>query len=395
MADRCSRCLYTADHPLGMTFQDGVCLGCITHEEKTTLDWSARRALLEETLRAHSRNSRAYDCVVPVVGDAEDYFTLETVLSMGMSPLVVCVNDMFRNDIGWHNLHNLITRFDVDSLVFSPDLVVYRELVRNSLRKFDHVLLPFLQLHTSFPVHIALQRSIPLVVWGQNQAVEQVGKFSCTDEVEMSRWYRKENDLFGVDLKTLIGNGAGVRDRNLNFYRYPEPAALHARSVRGIYLSNYIPWDPLVQNNGALRHGFLPQRQSGTFDPYERAGSSVYYGLHDLLKRKRIGYRKVEDHLTREIRHGRLTRSQAQSLASRYSCSRIDIRPFFDWLGVTESGYRWFVDHRLAVVSASIGDGGSGACDTAISLPSSVAELLMEGAEPSRSFIPFGKGLRI
>ena len=129
------------------------------------------------------------------MGDAEDFFVLQKVLKLGLNPLLVSVNDYFKNDIGWHNLHQLITYFDVDSMVYNPDISVYKDLVRTSLRKLDHILLPFLTLHTSFPVHIAKQRKIPLIVWGQNQSVEQVGKFSttirlrCQHGVEMNMTY--------------------------------------------------------------------------------------------------------------------------------------------------------------------------------------------------------------
>ncbi|MFK7993550.1 MAG: N-acetyl sugar amidotransferase [Granulosicoccus sp.] len=394
MPKTCKKCLYTENHPFGMTFLDGECLGCVTHKEKTTLDWDLRREQLESVFNKNTSQKRSYDCVVPICGDAEDYFTLNTLLGAGMSPLVVCINDYFKNDIGWHNLHNLITFFDVDSLVFNTDMSVYKELVRTSLRKFNHVLLPYLQLHTSFPVHVAQQHKIPLVVWGQNQAVEQVGKCSHTDEIEMSRWSRKEHDLFNVDTDTLIGNGTNVIDKHLNYYQYPSPDDLHRSAIRGIYLSNYIPWDPLVQNRNAVEQGYSPQQQTSTFDPYERAGSSVYYGIHDLLKLKRNGYRKIHDHLTREIRHQRLSLVQARSLSKHYSNSVVDVKGFFDWLDVTTSGYQWFVKHRLADVKRLIGT-PEPFCGTRDSMPAAVSSLLVEGEIPNNEYITFGKGISI
>lgn len=394
MPQKCSHCLYTELHPFGMTFVNGKCLGCITHEEKNQLDWADRSAKLAGIFKHHAKRNRGYDCVVPVTGDAEDYFTLKVVLEAALAPLVVCVNDYFKNDIGWHNLHNLITHFDVDSFVFNPDSVVYKELVRTSLRKHDHVLLPFLQLHTSFPVHIAHQRQIPLVVWGQNQATEQVGKFSHQDEVEMSRWSRKEHDLFNVDIEILTGSGAQVQERQLNYYRYPSPKSLHHKAVKGIYLSNYIPWDPLVQNQGATSQGYIPQVQASTFDPYERAGNSVYYGIHDILKQKRVGYRKIRDHLTREIRHGRTSLSQATALQQQYADTPVDIRPFFDWLGVTSSGYQWFLEHRLEDVRHLVDVGVENTPHT-IATPKEIHSLLENGASPENEFIAFGKGIDI
>ena len=202
----------------------------------------------------------------------------------------------------------------MDSFVYNPNIHVYKELVKTSLRKFNHILLPFLQLHTSFPVHIAYERKIPLVVWGQNQSVEQCGKFSHLDSVEMSRWGRKQHDLFEVEIEELMGNGAQVNSRQVNYYKYPKISRLSKRGIRGIYLSNYFRWDPLFQNQSTLKFGFNPQTNFSTFDIYERAGSSVYYSFHDLLKYKRTGYRKIRDHLVREIRHGRISRNSAKDL---------------------------------------------------------------------------------
>ncbi|WP_200833628.1 hypothetical protein, partial [Spiribacter roseus] len=133
--------------------------------------------------RARRRTrSRTYDCVVPVQGDAEDYFVVRNALSLGLRPLVVGINDYFLNDIGWHNLQNLITYFDVDSVLYNPDLQAYKALVRTTLRKFNHVLWPALALHTSYPVHVATERRIHIVLWGGLQPNEQVAKFPHLDE---------------------------------------------------------------------------------------------------------------------------------------------------------------------------------------------------------------------
>jgi len=200
----CNQCLYTTEHPFGLSVYQSGCSGCSTHQEKNVINWDEKHQVLQTIVKQVKKKSKNYDCVVPVTGDAEDYFVLSKILALGLSPLVVSVNDYFKNDIGWHNLHQLITNFDVDSLVFNPDIRVYKDLVRTSLRKFDHILLPSLSLHTSFPVHVAYERKIPLIIWGQHQAIEQVGKFSHHDNVEMSKWSRKEHDLFETDIDTLI-----------------------------------------------------------------------------------------------------------------------------------------------------------------------------------------------
>ncbi len=387
MAETCSRCLYDTDHPFGLSIQGGVCTGCRTHEEKDVLDWDERRERLESLLSR--RRSARYDCVVPVRGDAEDYHVLDLVLGLGLNPLVTCVNDYFANDIGWHNLHNLITHFDVDSVIHNPDIRHYRELVRVALRRWNHMAWPSLALRSSFPVHVALDRRIPFVVWGQNQAVEQVGKFSHLDEVQMSKWSRTEHDLFGRGVATTVGTGGEVPRRSLHLYRYPDIHALGRSGIRGLYLSNYFRWDPLAQNSGSQSSGFQPQAQTATFDPYERAGDSVYYEVHDLLRLLRTGYRKCRDHLVREIRHGRISRDEALSLESAYTRSRVDLGGFFDWLGVTSSGRDWLLAKRLAPVRHLL----SVDAESPPPLPAVLESWVGEGVRPRRSFVTYAKGV--
>ena len=46
---------------------------------------------------------------------------------------------------------------------------------------------------------MAVKFKIPLIVWGAHQGLDQVGMFSHPDEVEMTRKYRKEHDLMGLE----------------------------------------------------------------------------------------------------------------------------------------------------------------------------------------------------
>ena len=391
MQNKCPECLYDTKHPFGLYINNNECTGCLTHREKYLIKWEDRVEELYNIVKEVKKKSRTYDCVVPIVGDAEDYFVVKKVLELGLNPLVVCVNDYFKNDIGWHNLHQLITYFDIDSIVFNPDIRVYKDLVRTSLRKFDHILLPFLQLHTSFSIHIAKERKIPLIIWGQHQANEEVGKFSHDDRVQMSQWSRKEHDLFNIDIDILIGNGAQVQERYLNYYRYPDIKALDKSGIKGIYLSNYMLWDPLKQNHSILDCGFIPQQNNSSFDIYERAGSSVYYQFHDLLKLKRVGYRKIRDHLVREIRHGRVTKEKAIAIEMEYNNSRVNVNKFFDWLGMSKSGKEWFIMHKLCGYEHLIGENNN----VDIFLSDKIKSLLKNEQEVKKDFITFGKGIDI
>lgn len=387
---RCKFCGYTQRHPFILGFIQDVCIGCITHEEKNKIDWSRQRTIFLDTLSKYKNNSGRYDCIVPVVGDAEDFYTVNLILELGLSPLLVTVNDYFKNDIGWKNLHTLITNFDLDSVCFNPCIFEYKELIRTSFRKESHVHLPWLYLHTAYPVHVALEKNIKLVIWGQHQAIEQVGKFSHYDQVEMSKWSRREHDTLGVKFSDFIGTGAQIDEKKTKYYRYPEIRKISQKNIVGVYLSNFFRWDPLTQNMSTLDLGFTPQQNSATYDCFERSGSSTYYKIHDLLKLSRHGYRKVNDHIARDLRHGHISLEESRQLLDFYTDQKIYVRDFFNWLDVTQSGYEWLLKHRLSNVTHLITDERT---ESPTFLPSIMKKLKGHITKAQEHFIPFGKGI--
>jgi N-acetyl sugar amidotransferase len=393
---QCKACLYTTDHPFGLTLTNGLCSGCITHREKYSINWEKKYQELESIANWAKDRSKRYDCVVPVIGDAEDYYVVSKVLELGLNPLIVSVNSYFLNDIGWSNLQNLITYFDLDSWIYNPEIQTYKELIRTSIRKYNHMYLPWLQLHTSFPVHVAKEKKISLVVWGANQAVEQVGKFSHYDKVEMSSWSRIEHDLFGNNIEALMGNGAQVNERKINNYRYPSINNL-GKNIRGVYLSNYMHWDPIKQNHSTLAFGFIPESNRYTFDPYERAGSSVYYGVHDLMKYERLGYKKIKDHITRDLRHGRIQHAESDRFQQLYMAQKTSLsqfKAFFDWLQVTDSGFDWYLGHKLLRSKELLAP----ECSEPIlisEMPSGLQDVVSPGKVPNEFYLKFYKGIHI
>lgn len=390
---KCKSCLYEDKHPFGMSYINGLCLGCHTHLEKYNLNWGNRYDQLSAISNNIKKKSKNYDCIIPIIGDAEDFFVTSEVLKLGLNPLIVSVNSYFLNDIGWKNIHTLITHFDLDSWIYNPELATYKNLIRTSLRKYNHMYLPWLQLHTSFPIHVAKEKNIPLIIWGGNQSLEQVGKFSHEDNVEMSSWSRIEHDLFGNDIMSLIGTGAEVNERTLNYYKYPEIKKL-GEKVRGIYLSNYLPWDPLKQNHSVTKFGFTAENNFSSFDPYERAGSSIYYGVHDLLKFERLGYRKVTDQLVREIRHDRITKKEAEILKNHYENQKVNIDSFFRWLNISKTGLEWFKMHKLLHSKHLIANTGENERNIVI-LPEKIQNLIESPVVSKDQFIFYGKGVEI
>lgn len=349
---QCRRCLYTTAHPLGLTLDaESICSGCRVHEEKDTLDWGARWRMLETLIKPYrSTSGKNYDCVVPVTGAHDSHFIVHLVKErLGMNPLLVTYNKYFNTALGIRNLANLRIRFNCDILVQNVNPLSVKKITRTTLREFGSMYWPCLAGQTVFPVQTAVRYRIPLIVWGAHQGLEQVGMFSHEHQVEMTRRYRKDHDLMGYEADDLLSIFGTLREEDIWQFRYPDDTELQHVGVRGIYLGNYVRWDPKAQHEQMMgSHAYSGARFGRTFDTYDHVDCYNFMDLHDYLKRIKHGYSKVTDHATREIRHGRLTRDAALTLVRRHEAAPLSyLDRFCEWLGVDAGGLQFIIDrHR-------------------------------------------------
>ena len=348
----CKRCLYTTAHPLGLTVDDeGICSGCRIHEEKDRLDWQARWGLLEKLVQPYSSQDKTnYDCIVPVTGANDSYYIVHTVKNrLKLNPLLVTYNKYFNTPLGIRNLANLRIKFNCDILIQNVNPISVRNITRSTLRRFGSIYWPILAGQTVFPVQTAVRYKIPLIIWGAHQGLEQVGMFSHEHEVEMTRWYRKDHDLMGCEADDLLSIFDTLKEEDIWQYRYPDDHDLNAVGVRGIYLGNYVRWDPKAQHQQMIRdYGYRTARFSRTFDCYDYVDCFNYMNIHDQLKLYKHGFSKVTDHACREIRHGRLTREEALALVRYYEQRPVEYPELvYQWLGVTPRSMQFLTDqHR-------------------------------------------------
>ena len=347
----CQRCLYSENHPLNLTFdEEGVCSGCRVHEEKDTLDWRVRERKLAHILdRFRDRSGRNFDCVVPVSGARDSYFIVHTLVKRyGLKPLLVSYNRHHNSERGIRNLAYLRSIFDGDYMqqVVAPQTI--KRITRETIRRVGSLYWHVLAGQTTWPVQVAVRLKIPLIVWGVHQGCDQVGMFSHTDEVEMTRKYRVEHDLMGLDAEDLVGGVEDLKDHELRPFFYPNDRELSRVGVRGVYLSNYIRWDTKAQHEIMLPlYDYETALQQRTFDTYSDPDCLHYSGLHDFVKFAKWGYGKVTDHATREIRLKRMTREQGIDQVRRYNqVPPADKGAFLEWVGMDESEFDACIDRR-------------------------------------------------
>lgn len=333
----CKRCLYPANHPLNITFDDeGVCSGCRVHEEKDILNWPERLEKLKNIVKDYRSTSRnIHDCIVPVSGARDSYFIVHIVKHvLGLHPLIVTYNKQYNTRRGIRNLAHLQSLLGCDILTstISPEKV--KRITRDTLRLRGSMYWHCLAGQTVFPVQTAFRFRIPLIIWGAHQGNDQVGMFSHLDEVEMTRKYRKEHDLMGLEAEDLMEQ-SDLSLADVEPYVYPHDKELEAVGVRGIYLNNYLRWDTKAQHEKMIDiYNYETEPLQRTFDAYNDVDCFHYTGLHDYIKYLKWGYGKVTDHASREIRLKRMTREEGIDMVDKYKAVLpADIDLFSEWLG--------------------------------------------------------------
>lgn len=341
--NQCKTCLYTNNHPLGISFnEEGICSGCTLHFEKNSLDWNERKSLLRSLTDVY-RGSGVYDCIIPVSGGQDSFFTVHYVVNeLKLRPLLVNFNRIFNSREGIFNLHQLRSRFGLDLYQLTLNPLVARRVIQTTLSNLGTLNWFWIAGQTSLPVRMARDLNVPLVIWGAHQGVEQVGMFSHLDNVEMTRRYRKEHDLMGIDEGEIFKYDCAFKKSEITQLAYPSDKEIIEKEIRGIYLSNFVRWDPYEQHKFvSRRYGYKGRLSSRTYYKFDNPDCVAYMSLQDELKQTKFGYGKVTDQLCREIRHGRITKEEALVKNAKY-LSKTDKRSIFQflsWLGANERVY--------------------------------------------------------
>lgn len=348
----CSRCLYPSNHPLNIVFnQDGLCSGCVVHEEKDNMDWDIPFEKLKRILSSYKNTSKNnYDCIIPVSGGRDSFFIVHTVKNiLGMNPLLVTYNKQYNTDVGVRNLAKLRKQFDCDIMTLTVNPESVKKITRATLRKMGSIYWHCIAGQTVYPVQVAVKFKIPLIIWGAHQGIDQVGMFSHFDEVEMTRKYRKEHDLMGYEAEDLISEFDSIVEQDIIQFKYPDDKEIEQVGVRGIYLNNYMRWDTKSQHEKMIRlYDYESLSQTRTFDSYNDVDCFNYSDVHDYIKFLKHGYGKVTDHASREIRLKRMTRELGVEMVKIYTFEQPkNLDKFLSWIGISLNAFNFLIDqHR-------------------------------------------------
>ena len=307
----CARCVLPDTRPNLVLDAEGICGACRAHEARAAIDWAARAREFREIARGARRRATGYDCLVPVSGGKDSTWQVVTCLEHGLRPLAVTWRPPARTPLGQRNLENLV-RLGVDHIDYTINPAVEARFARAAFRRLGDPAIPMHLALFAIPLAIAVRFRIPLVVWGENSAVE----YGTADGAGVglaldAEWVRRFGVTHGTTWRDWVG-AEGLAERDLIAYRAPGDAEMRAAGSRAVFLGHFFPWDPAETYRVAREHGFQADAGGPRTGHYDFADvDDELISVHHWLKWHKFGFTRTYDNLSLEIRNGRLSREEA------------------------------------------------------------------------------------
>jgi len=344
----CTRCVYPQITVNLNLDKEGVCSSCRTFEKFNVLTpefWARRRRKFEGILRdTLKENSSNYDCIIPVSGGKDSYYQAHMVCAeFKLKPLLVTYHGNNYLPEGDSNRDRMRQVFDADHLVFGPSVDVLKKLNRLCFRKMGDM-----NWHAhcgimTYPIQVAVKEKIPLVIWGET-SWDISGMFEPDDYVEFSARVRHEHDLRGFEWSDMLSDEKeSLTEKDLLWAKYPSDDEIIKVGVRGLYIGNFIKWDPNVHSKMVQeKYGWQGARQpfERTYRQFSNLDDRYENGAHDLLKFIKFGYGRCSDHASKDIRDGYMTREQGIEMVKRYDhVVSKDLSYWLSYVGMSEDTF--------------------------------------------------------
>ncbi|MBL7129798.1 MAG: N-acetyl sugar amidotransferase [Candidatus Omnitrophica bacterium] len=308
----CKKCVQPDIRPGIFLDENGICSGCAGYEEKAKkIDWKQRKKELERILsRFRSKDDSYYDCIIPVSGGKDSTYQVYTMKKvLNMHPLTVTYKYSDRTELGRENLDNL-RRLGVDHLDFAPNPEVEKKFIKKALIRTGDPCLPDHMGIYAVALRTSVNYNVPLIIWGENPELEYGGSAADRNNPFLDRkWLLQHGCLQGSMAEHWIDGDLTISD--MFIYSFPSDKELISARISSIFLGYYLPWDPVQNYEIAKKVGFKKLPNGPKMGLYDFADvDSTNMVVHHYIKWLKFGMTRMHDHISIEIRNGRMSREE-------------------------------------------------------------------------------------
>jgi len=343
----CRKCTISNQRPRITFDENNVCSACNYAEYKrSSIDWNEREKELEELCQKYRKNNGEYDVIVPCSGGKDSaYIAHELKFKYKMNPLTVTWAPHIYTDVGFQNLQDMIHVGNLSNITGSIPGDTHSKLTKLFFEILGDPFQPFIYGQTNFPLKIAVQYNVPLIMYGENGEVEYGGDMKNANSP--TRDYKtdhKKHYFSNISPEDLENYGVHTKD----FYPYlpPENEELDDLQASIHFYGYYKKWTPqenyyyCVENTGFKPN---PVRSEGTYSKYASLDDKID-GFHYFLAYIKFGLGRATSDSAHEIRDGHLTREEGVVLVSKYDGEfpKKYFETFLSYIDITDE-YFWEV----------------------------------------------------
>lgn len=349
----CKKCTMSNQRPRIIFDENGVCSACNFAEYKRNkIDWMLREKELAELCDKHRKSDGSFDVIVPCSGGKDGSFVAHVLKhKYNMNPLTVTWSPLSPTELGYRNLKTFINA-GFPNIMGSPNGRIKRELVKLSFRHMGDPFQPFIYGQINFPLTIAVQNAVSLIMYGENGEVEYGGDMK--NAYVPTRTIEDQDNHYFSGISPEAWHEYGIRKGDLKPYMSPPYEKIIKNKTEIHFLSYYTFWDPFKNYEYCCENtGFRAKegRSEGTYTNFASLDDKLD-GFHYYLSYIKFGLGRTTADTAHEIRDGRITRDEGIRLVEKYDGEfpQEYYKYFLDYCEITEEEFidvinSWRSDH--------------------------------------------------
>ena len=343
----CKKCTVSNQRPR-ITFDDnGVCSACNYAEYKRSkVDWATREKELADLCGKHRKSNGEYDVIVPCSGGKDgSYVAHQLKHKYGMNPLTVTWAPLKATELGRKNLDAFIAS-GFNHIMGTPNPVTTRKLTQLSFRHLGEPFQPFIYGQANFPMHMAIQHNVQLIMYGENGEVEYGGDMK--NAFKPTREIQDHDKHYFSDLPPEFWTEHGISLADLRPFMAPRYEKLMQNNTEIHFYGYYHFWDPQENFYYCKENtGFHPnnERSEGTYSKYASLDDQID-GFHYYLAYIKFGIGRTTSDSAHEIRDGKITREEGVALVKRYDGEFPNkyYKEFLEYCSITDEEVHEIID---------------------------------------------------
>ena len=339
----CKRCTISNQRPRIIFDEHDVCSACnFSDHKKNQINWKERERELVELCDKHRKNDGSYDVIVPCSGGKDGGYVAHILkYKYNMNPLTVTWSPHLYTDIGRENLDNFIHIGGFDNVLGSVNGATHRIMSKLSFLHMGDNFQPFIYGQTNFPLRMAVNYGVSLIMYGENGEVEYGGNMKNAHIP--TRKIEDHDEHYFSGKSPEFWETHGVDKQDLYPYHAPDYSRIMENKTEIHFMSYYQFWDPQENFYYCVKNtGFHPnnERSEGTYSKYASLDDKTD-GQHYYLSFIKFGIGRATSDSAHEIRDDKISRDEGIALVKKYD-DEFPKRYFqetLDYLDITQDIY--------------------------------------------------------